>query len=421
MTWRSLGRDFGWLWAANAASAYGTWIGFGAFSVVAVSVLHSGPTQVSLLTALGLVVGALVAVPAGPWVERRHKRPVMIGSDLVRFAALASLPVAYVFGGLSFVQLVLVSVMVAAAKVAFDAAAGTLVKTLVSPDDLLTANSRFESTRWSATVVGPALGGGIIALSGPLVTIAVDAGSYVLSALGIRAMRRPEPSARRPMTSLSPRAMTDGWRFILAEPRLRAMFANTVVFNGLIMAGEPLLAVLMLGRLGFAPWQYGVAFSLPCIAGLVGSRVVRRVVTRWDSAIVLRVTGIARVVWPIGLAAVQPGVVGMAVVIIVEFGLILCCSMFGPVYATVRQQCVPTDRLARVLAAWSISTSLCVAALTAFGGVLATLTSPRIALAVAGVAVLFTPLLLPRTSDRAAEGDMDEGRSKRVDTPVGPA
>jgi hypothetical protein len=54
---RSLGRQFEWLWAAYAASAFGTWLGFGAFPLIAILVLHSGPTEVSALAAAGLAVG----------------------------------------------------------------------------------------------------------------------------------------------------------------------------------------------------------------------------------------------------------------------------------------------------------------------------------------------------------------------------
>src|SRR6185437_2519500 len=85
---RSLGRQFGWLWAAYAVSAYGKGIGFGAFPLIAIRVLHSGPVEVSALSAAGLAVGAVVAVPLGPWVEFRRKRPVMMAMDLTRFAAL---------------------------------------------------------------------------------------------------------------------------------------------------------------------------------------------------------------------------------------------------------------------------------------------------------------------------------------------
>jgi hypothetical protein len=136
---RSLGRQFGWLWAAYAVSAHGSGIGLGAFSVIA---LHAGPGEVSGLAAAGLAAGAVVAVPLGPWVEFRRKRPVMVAMDLTRFAALMSIPAAYALGALSFAQLLAVSVIVAAAKIAFAAASGANLKALVRPEDLLVANGR---------------------------------------------------------------------------------------------------------------------------------------------------------------------------------------------------------------------------------------------------------------------------------------
>ena len=72
---RSLGRQFGWLWAAYAVSAYGSGLGFGAFPLIAILVLHAGPAEVSVLAAAGLAAGAAVALPLGPWVEFRRKRP----------------------------------------------------------------------------------------------------------------------------------------------------------------------------------------------------------------------------------------------------------------------------------------------------------------------------------------------------------
>jgi hypothetical protein len=75
---RSLGRQFGWLWAAYAVSAYGSGLGFGALPLIAVLVLHASPVQVSALAAVGPAVGALIALPLGPWVEFHRKRPVMI-------------------------------------------------------------------------------------------------------------------------------------------------------------------------------------------------------------------------------------------------------------------------------------------------------------------------------------------------------
>ncbi|MFE7975831.1 MFS transporter [Streptomyces shenzhenensis] len=399
---RALGRRFRWLWASYAVSSYGSGLGFGAFPLIAVLVLHSGPTQVAALSAAGRAVGAVVAVPLGPWMEFRRKRPVMVATDLIRCAALLSVPAAFALGRLSFAQLLVVSVVVAAANIAFNAASGAFLKALLPPEDLLVANGRFESTSWSATMVGPPLGGAAIGLFGPMTTVVADGVSYLLSALGIRAIGGKEPS---PVRTGAPRLraadLLEGWRHILTHPGLRPLFFNAMTVNGLIMASEPLLAVLLLGRLGFAPWQYGLAFAAPCLGGLVGSRLARRLVARSGQRRVLLTAGVLRACWPVGLAFVRPGVPGLVLVIVIQFGLVTCCALFNPVLATYRLDQTPADRVARTLSAWSVGTSAAIAALTAVWGLLAALTGPRVAIAAAGVLLLATPLLLPRRANAA--------------------
>ncbi|MEJ1199536.1 MULTISPECIES: MFS transporter [unclassified Streptomyces] len=393
----SLGRRFGWLWAAYSVSTFGTRLAFDAFPLIAVVVLDAGTAQVAALAAAGLAVGALVAVPLGPWVEFRRKRPVMVATDLVRCVVLLSVPLAFAFGRLGFAQLLVVSVVVAAADITFRAAAGSCLKALVRPRDLLTANGRFEATTWTATMLGPPVGGAAVGLFGPVVTVAVDAAGYLLSAVGIRAIGREEP---RPRPADVPRLragdLLDGWRYVLASPGLRPLFLNTVLVNGLIMATAPLLAVLMLGDLGFAPWQYGLAFAVPCAGGLVGSRLARTLVARFGEHRVLVTSGVLRVCWPVGLAFVGPGTSGLVLVMVVEFGLITSIGVFNPVYATRRLELTPTDRVARTLSAWTVSGKLATAGLTAVWGLLASLTGTRAAVALAGVLLLATPLLLPR-------------------------
>ncbi len=399
MARRHLGREFGWLWGAYAVSAYGSGLGFGAFPLIAVLVLHASPAEVSGLAAVGPAVGALIALPLGPWAERRRKQPVMIGMDLVRFAVLMTVPVAYALGRLSFVQLLVVSAVVAGAKIAFRAASGAYLKSLVRPDDLLVANARFESTTWSSIAVGPPLGGAAISLFGPVVTVVADALSYLLSALGITAIGARGKEERQEVSAM-PRLRSDelleGWRFILSQPGLRALYVNNLLVAGLIMATEPLLAVLLLRRLGFAPWQYGLAFAAPCAGGLVGSRLARRVVARWGQHRILRTVGSLRAVWLIGLAFVQRGPAGLATVIAVELAIIVSMSLFTPVLATYRLEHTPDDRVARTLSAWSISNGVAIAVFTALFGLLADATGPRTALAMAGVLVLASPLPLLR-------------------------
>jgi MFS family permease len=365
--------------------------------LIAVLVLHSGPTQVAALAAAGRAVGAVVAVPLGPWVDFRRKRPVMVAMDLARFAALMSIPAAFALGRLSFAQLLVVSVVVAAANIAFNAASGAYLKALVAPEDLLVANGRFESTTWTATVVGPPLGGAAIAMFGPVTTVVADAVSYLLSALGIRSIGGTEAlPARTGAARLRAGDLLEGWRHILTHPTLRPLFFNAIAVNGLIMASDALLAVLLLGRLGFAPWQYGLAFAAPCVGGLVGSRLARRLAARFGQHKVMLTAGALRACWPVGLAFARPGLPGIVLIMAVQLGLVTCCGVFNPVLATYRLDHTGPDRVARTLAAWSISSSAAIAAMTAVWGLLAAITSPRTAIAAAGVLLLATPLLLPR-------------------------
>lgn len=393
---QKLGRDFGWLWTAYGVSTFGTFFALNAYSYIAIRLLHSGTTQVSLLSAVGTAAGALIALPLGPWTDFRRKRPVMIAMDLVRFAAQLSLPLAYAMGVLSFAQLVLVAVFVSGANVVFKSASGANLKSLVRPSDLLVANARFESTTWTASVLGSSMSGVAIGIFGPVITVTGDALSYLLSAVGIGFIRGREPAPASAHGRFSLAEVVDGWRYILGHRTLRLFFFNSVAVNSLIMVGAPVLAILMLDDLGFTAWEYGLAFGIPCIGGLIGSRLSRRLVVRFGRRAVLLTAGSLRACWPIGLAFIGPGRPGLAEVIGIELGLIISCSVYNPPSATYRLEQSPADRVSRVLSAWSISQNLTMALLTVAWGVLASVTGPRVALAAAGILMLGTPFLLPR-------------------------
>jgi len=419
-TRRSLGREFGWLWTAYSVSSLGTGLAFGAFPLIVIVVLHGGSGEISLLSAAGQAVGAVVAIPLAPWIEFRRKRPVMVAMDLARCAALLTIPLAFALGQLTFAQMLVVSVIVEAADITFKAASGSCLKSLVRPTDLLTANGRFESVTWSSIVIGPPLGGLMIGVLGPVTTVVADALSFLASACGIRAIGGDEPRpAHAPEKSpgLKKGELFEGWRYILSSPNLRPLFFNSILVNGLIMATEPLLAVLMLGRFGFAPWQYGLAFAGPCIGGLIASRLARRLAARIGQHKVILWLGTLRAFWSIGLIAMRPGVAGLVIVMGVELGLIVSCGLFNPVYATYRLEQTPPDRVARVLSAWSVSSNASIALLTALIGLLAQLTTPLTGIASAGLCLLATPLLLPRHGAVASAEDL-VGEAGSADGPL---
>jgi hypothetical protein len=397
-----VGTDVGRLWAAYAVSTYGTWLAFGAFPLIAVRVLHSSAFAVSLLEAAGLAVAALVAFPLGPWVAHHAKRPVLVAMDLVRFAAMASVPLGYLLGLLSYGQLLVVAVVSGAAGIAFTAASGAYLKLLAGPD-LLVANGRFEGTSWVATAVGPPLGGALVGMLGPVATVAVDAVSYLLSALGVLRIRGGDVVTPR-ATARGVRGgdLLAGARSIAGDPVLRRLFANSVLVGGLIMASVPLLSVLLLGRYRMPVWQYGLAFGVPALGGFLGARLSARLAARFGRYRVLRVTGWLRSLFPLGLAFVRPGVAGLLVVIAVEALLITCMGVYNPIHATERLRRAPTGRAAQLLNTWSVASKLVQAGLTALWGVLATATSPLAAITGSGVLLLATPLLLPTRARLAA-------------------
>ncbi|MEU4690907.1 MFS transporter [Actinoplanes sp. NPDC023714] len=410
--------------------------GVGAFPLIAVQVLGAGPAAVSALAAAGLAVGAVLALPLGPWLEHRRRRPVMIAADVVRGGALLSVPLLHGFGVLTYAQLVAVSVVGAAANIAFTVASGAFLKQVVGPDRLLRANARFESTAWTAIALGPTLGGAAVSAFGPVVTVCANAAGFLLSGLAIAAIRvretRPAPAASAapiaarsspaapaasagggrlraaaPASStgggrLRAAALADGWRFIGADDRLRGLFRNTIAVNALIMATEPLLAVLLLGELGWPAWQYGLAFGLPCVGGFAGAQLARRLERRHGRDRVLLVAGVLRVVAPIGLVFAAPGVKGLFLVVVVELAVITCMGVFNPLLATERLQRVPDERIGRVLTAWSVTNAAAIAGVTALWGALAAVTGTRAAIGIAGALLLLTPLLLARARTVAA-------------------
>jgi hypothetical protein len=282
-------------------------------------------------------------------------------------------------------------VAVAVTAVAANAASGAHLRALVPPAELATVTGRFEQVMWTATAVGPPLGGALVGVLGPAVTAALDAVSYLLSAGFLRAIRAPEPAP--PARSGSRLAdLARGWRVLGADPELRALLANNALVAALIMATAPLMAHLMLGELGFSAFTYGLAFGLPCVGGIVGARLSRRL----DPDRVLRVAGVLRVLWIGPLAFVVPGLPGLLLVMAAQTATVTAMGLFNPVLAARRlRRPAPAD-VARVLLAWTVTTRLVTAVLVGLWGVLAALFGTRAAVGLAGLALLATPALLPR-------------------------
>ncbi|MFI5891554.1 MFS transporter [Actinoplanes sp. NPDC051513] len=394
----ALGKDFRRLWAAYAISETGTGLAYGAMPLVAVLVLEVPEFQVSLLAALGGLAAAALALPAGPWIEFRRKRPVMIGADLTRSLAILSVPIAAAAGLLSYAQLCVVAVVQAAGAIVFTSASGSHLKALVGPEDRATANGRFEATFWTAYSAGPPLGGALTSALGVWWTLTADAVSFLLSAVGVRRIKAPEPAPPpREVTNFKGRLseIAGGWRYIVKHRGMRILFINSQIFGAAMMAASPLLNVLMLAELHFPAWQYGLAWGLPCIGGIVGALCLKPLNNRFGERRVLLIAGAGRALWLPFLAFMPPGVPGLMLIIAVEFLALFGSGVFNPSFATYRMTNTEDGYLSRVIACWSISSRTAQPIGIVLGGALAAFTSVRVALLICGLIVLSSAAILP--------------------------
>ncbi|MFJ3762105.1 MFS transporter [Streptomyces sp. NPDC090080] len=417
-----LGPDFRRLWGAYAVSAAGSAVGMGALPLIAVLALDSSALQVSVLAALSAMASGVIALPLGVHIEHHYKRPVMITADLARCAVLASIPVAMAFDRLTFTHLCVVGVLQTAASVAFDAASGAHVKALVAPEHRLRANSLFETTNWLSVSAGPPVGGLLIGALGAAATTVVDALSFLGSALGIRRIRQPEPAPpARAAASHLRRDIAAGWQYLLRHPGLRPLFFNALLFGGSIMMTSPLMAVLMLDDLGLAPWQYGLALGLPCLGGVLGSRLAPPLTRRFGERRVLLLSGVARTPWTILLPLTPSGALGVCVIVAADFGLLLSAGVFGPSFTTYRMAATSDAFMSRVGTSWSVGSKSCQAVFMISGGLLASAAGVRGALFIAGLLCMAGALLLPWREPPLSTGPVPAPAAEAASSPAADA
>ena len=356
-------------WGAYAVSEAGSALGYAALPIVAVLVLGVSDFQVSLLTVLAGVVSAVLALPLGPWIEHHRKIPVMVASDLLRFAAVASVPVAVLLDRLTYGHLCVVAVVVMVARLAFDAAGVAQLRTLVPPEHRAAVNGRFETTLWSANTAGPPLGGVLISWLGPAVVMAVDAVSFLVSAVLLRRLASP---SSRPAEHHWAREITAGWRHIFAHRGLTALFGNSMIFGGCILALTPLLTVFVLRDLGFPAWQYGVITGAAGVAGVAGSVLARPLGRRLGEHRLLLVSGVGRNLWLLLVPLAPASTTGLLMISAAEFLLVFFAGMFSPAFATYRMNATAGSHMSRVVMAWSVTNKVvqpvCIAAATSRPG-----------------------------------------------------
>jgi MFS family permease len=279
-------RDFVKLWSAETISQFGTQVTLLALPIIAATTLNVTPFEFGLLGTIEFLPFILLSLPAGVWVDRLRRRPILIAGDLIRAAALSSIPVAFALNSLTIWQLYVVGFINGCATVFFDVAYQSYLPSLVERDQIVDGNSKLETSRSAAQITGPGVAGVLIgAFSAPF-AIVLDALSFVASALFMFAIRRhetaPEPRLNEQGERPSMRSeITEGLRYVGRHPLLRNIAATTGLSNFFSNVVFSILILYLVRELSFTPELIGLAFSVGSVGFLVGALTANRAAGRF--------------------------------------------------------------------------------------------------------------------------------------------
>jgi len=349
------------VFTASTVSTFGSLVTRTALPFAAILVLGAGPLEVAAIRACEIVGGLVVGLVAGAWVDRLRRRPVMIAADLGQAVVLGSIPIAAIGSWLTMAQLIVVALLASALSTFHDIADNAYLPTVVDRDELVTANSALSASGSVAEVSAFSIGGVLVQLLTAPIAIAIDAISFVVSAIVLGTIHRPEPRPAPPVERTSIVAeIVDGLRPIAHSPILR-----TIVIAG---SGTHLLwgsfgavyLVFATEELGLGPAVIGLIAAVGGISSLVGALLGPRANRRFGvgPCILFGLIG-----FTVGNALIPLAPAGS---IAIAVALLMGQQLIGDVSATIEeitevtllQTTVPNELLGRVNGTFNFLTHL---------------------------------------------------------------
>ncbi len=415
--WRH--RDFVKIWSAATVSIVGSQVTIIAVPFIALTMLGASVFEVSLLTAVEMLPFLLFTLPAGAWLDRVRRRPVLVAADIGRGVVLMSIPVAYVAHALTMGQLYLVAFATGTLTALFDVADQSYLPAILDRDDLVDGNAHLQVSHAVAQIGGPALGGNLIAIVAAPIAIAVDAVSFFVSGGFISSIRRhEEPPRRRLDDSGLPTSMredvAEGLWFVIGNRYLRPVAACTGISNLFAAALFGVFPVLIWRDLRLPPAFFGTVMGVASVGFLAGAGLSSRL----PSAI-----GIGRTIAvsaTLGapaflLLTLTPASLDLAAATLFVGWFVAGMSqvIYNVAQISLRQAITPPEMQSRMNATMRFIVWGTIPIGSLMGGVLATILPVRVALIIAALAsfgaavpILLSPLRslreLPEPSDGAA-------------------
>lgn len=390
--WRD--RDFIRLWLAQSVSAFGARITREGLPIAAVLTLGASPGQIGVLAALSNGPALVVGLACGGYVDRTKRRGLMMAADLVRALVLATIPISAVLRLLTLPQLYVAAAIVGAASVLFEIADHAYLPSLVNREDITRANASLSATESVAEIGGPALAGALFQLLAAPIAIAANAVTYLVSAIFLAGIRRPEPVPEPEPHARWTADVALGFGAALRHPLVAPIFLMTAaqsLAGGLFSA---LYIIFCVKIVGLNPALLGITIAAGGVGALAGTAAAG-----WLS----RALGVGG-----GILAAQAGL-GLAVIMIPlspanpaqGMPVLVASQLLGDATAvagmilagSLRQTVLPVTVLGRVGAAFKATSGALMVVGALLGGVLGEAVGVRGAMWVAVAGIVATPLL----------------------------
>jgi MFS family permease len=395
--------DFLKLWSAQSISLLGTQVTALALPLTAILFLNATPMQVGLLASLQYLPFLLVSLPAGVIVDRVRRLPVLIATDLGRAVLLGVVPLAVWLGHLQLWLLYPVAFTAGVLSVLFDVAHQSYLPAIVDNEQLVEGNTKLQLSYSGAQLAGPGLGGVLVQLLTAPIAIAVDAASYLGSAVLLGLIRRPEPAPPPAADAAGLRGIGRdirvGLRFVWRHPLIRpiALATGTANFFYLFGMTGAVLALYAVRVLGLSPAMLGVVFVFGNVGAVLGSLVADRVLARFRFGRVMLAGSVVSAVAIALMALATPAtaVVQLAAAVLIgELGV----TIYDISQISLRQAATPPALLGRMNATVRFVNWGPIPIGAFLGGVLGEALGLRTALwiAAAGSLLPAVPLLLSR-------------------------
>jgi MFS family permease len=260
------------IWLGTASSRLGSSVASVATPLVALEVLDASAFTITLLMAAAWVPWLVIGLPAGAWVDRRPKRPVMIASDVVAAVAVLSVPVAAWLDLLTIGHLLAAAVVIGTATVFFQTAWTSYLPAVLDQRQLVPANAFLYGSESAAQVAGPGIAGLLAGAVGAVAGLLVQAGTFVVSALCLLRVRRPE--RRTPPPEQQPRLrreIAEGARFVAGDRYLLNLTIHGALSNLWLIGYQALLVVFLVREVGLDAATVGLLLTMTSLGGVVGA------------------------------------------------------------------------------------------------------------------------------------------------------